>query len=136
MFPNRYRRGLETCPQAKASKSGHAFFFSFSDASERRVENTRVHFWTFSPVSVKCFQKMKNHKYIVSYLSKKLTSRLLFHIPTSKIRHLLFLGLSIRVCHKRCWFFHHWRNQLALIIQNQPALYGLAELTFHSKATI
>ena len=24
----------------------------FSDASERRVENIRVHFWTFSPVSV------------------------------------------------------------------------------------
>ena len=34
---NRYRRGLETCPQAKTSKSGHAIFFSFSDASERRV---------------------------------------------------------------------------------------------------
>ena len=26
---NRYRRGLETCPQAKTSKSGHAIFFSF-----------------------------------------------------------------------------------------------------------
>ena len=26
---NRYKRGLETCPQAKTSKSGHAFFFSF-----------------------------------------------------------------------------------------------------------
>ena len=24
-----YRRGLETCPQAKTSKSGHAIFFSF-----------------------------------------------------------------------------------------------------------
>ena len=57
---NRYRRRLETCPQAKTSKSWHANFFSFSDASERRVwlstavhrvENTRVHFWTFSPVS-------------------------------------------------------------------------------------
>ena len=35
---NRYRRGLETCPQAKTSKSGHTIFFSFfSDASERRV---------------------------------------------------------------------------------------------------
>ena len=32
------RRGLETCPQAKTSKSGHAIFFSFfCDASERRV---------------------------------------------------------------------------------------------------
>ena len=35
---NRYRRGLETCPQASIT--------------QRRVENTRVHFWTFSPVSV------------------------------------------------------------------------------------
>ena len=26
---NRYRRGLETCPQAKTSKSGHAIFFFF-----------------------------------------------------------------------------------------------------------
>ena len=56
---NRYRRGLETCPQAKTSKSGHAIFFSFfrrvraTSMTQRRVENTRVHFWTFSPVSVK-----------------------------------------------------------------------------------
>ena len=34
---NRYRRGLETCAQAKTSKSGHAIFFFFSDTSERRV---------------------------------------------------------------------------------------------------
>ena len=26
---NRYRRGLETCPQAKTSKGGHAIIFSF-----------------------------------------------------------------------------------------------------------
>ena len=56
---NRYRRELETCPQAKTSKSGHAIFLSFSATrpsdeydSQRRVENTRVHFWTFSPVWV------------------------------------------------------------------------------------
>ena len=55
---NRYRRGLETCPQAKTSKSGHAIFFSFfrrvraTSMTQHRVENTRVHFWTFSPVSV------------------------------------------------------------------------------------
>ena len=30
-------RWLGTCPQAKMSKSGHAIFFSFFDASERRV---------------------------------------------------------------------------------------------------
>ena len=56
---NRYRRGLETCPQAKTSKSGRAIFFSFfrrvraTSMTQCRVENTRVHFWTFSPVSVK-----------------------------------------------------------------------------------
>ena len=56
---NRYRRGLETCPKAKTSKSGHAIFFSFfrrvrgTSMTQRRVKNARVHFWTFSPVSVK-----------------------------------------------------------------------------------
>ena len=56
---HRYRRGLETCPQAKSSKSGHAIFFFFfrrfpaTSMTQRRVENSRVHFWTFSPVSVK-----------------------------------------------------------------------------------
>ena len=56
---NRYRRGLETCPQVKMSKSGHAIFFSFfrcvraTSMTQHRVKNTRVHFWTFSPVSVK-----------------------------------------------------------------------------------
>ena len=55
---NQYRRGLETCPQAKTSKSGHAIFFPFfqrvraTSMTQRRVENTRVHFWTFLPVSV------------------------------------------------------------------------------------
>ena len=34
---NRYRLGLETCPQAKTSKSGHAISSFFFDASERRV---------------------------------------------------------------------------------------------------
>ena len=38
LLVNRYRRGLQTYPKAKTSKSGHAIFFSFfSDASERRV---------------------------------------------------------------------------------------------------
>ena len=47
-FFNRYRRG-------------HAIFFSFfrrvraTSMNKRRVENTRVHFWTFSPVLVKSF---------------------------------------------------------------------------------
>ena len=56
---NRYRRGLETCPQAKTSKSGHAIFFSFfrrvraTSMTQRQVENTRVKFWTFSSVWVK-----------------------------------------------------------------------------------
>ena len=35
---NRYRRGIETCPQAKTSKSGREYVSSFfSDAFERRV---------------------------------------------------------------------------------------------------
>ena len=34
---NRYRRGLETCPQAKTSKNGHTIWSLFSDASERPV---------------------------------------------------------------------------------------------------
>ena len=50
-FFNRYRRGLETCPQEKnVHKWTRYFLLFFFDASERRVENTRVHFWTFSPV--------------------------------------------------------------------------------------
>ena len=60
---NRYRRGPETCPQAKKSKRGHAIFFSFfrrvraTSLTQRRVENTRVQFSTFSPVSVKNLKK-------------------------------------------------------------------------------
>ena len=35
---NRYRRGLETCPQANLAKSGRKYFLLFfSEASERRV---------------------------------------------------------------------------------------------------
>ena len=54
----RYRRGLETFPQAKTSKSGREYFSSFfrhvraTSRYQRQVENTRVHFWTFLPVSV------------------------------------------------------------------------------------
>ena len=55
----RYRRGLETCPQANLAKSGRAIFFFFfrrvraTSMTQRGVENFRVHFWTFSPVSIK-----------------------------------------------------------------------------------
>ena len=58
-YINRYRRWLETCRHAKTSKSGRVIFFSFfrrvraTSMTQRRVENTRVHFWTFLPVSVK-----------------------------------------------------------------------------------
>ena len=38
LYLNRYRRGLETCPQAKTSKNGHAIFFSFL----RRVRATSM----------------------------------------------------------------------------------------------
>ena len=55
---NRYRRVLETCTQAKAFKSFTRFSSFFSGASEQRVwlsaeSKILVHFWTFSPVSVK-----------------------------------------------------------------------------------
>ena len=55
---NRHRRGLEKYLQAKTSKIGHAIFCSFfqrvrpTSMTQRRVEKTRVHFWTFSPESV------------------------------------------------------------------------------------
>ena len=54
---NRYRRGLETCQQAKTFKSEREYFSFFrriraKGMTQRRVENTRVHFRTFSPVSV------------------------------------------------------------------------------------
>ena len=72
---NRYRRGLETSPQAKTSKSGHSIFFYFSDASERRVwlsEITRVHFWTFSPVSFKAV--WSSYLVLVRVLSRPIIS--------------------------------------------------------------
>ena len=55
---NRYRRGLETCPQSNLTESGREYFLLFlrriraTSMTQRRVENIRVHFWTFSPVSV------------------------------------------------------------------------------------
>ena len=53
---NRYRRGLETCPQAKTSKSGREYFrlgtesYSSLGRVGKKRRNERVHFWTFSPV--------------------------------------------------------------------------------------
>ena len=65
---NRYRRGVETFPQAKTSKSGHAIFSLFSDASERRVwlsaeskilaftfERFRLYRLRVSLISLNCF---------------------------------------------------------------------------------
>ena len=58
LYINRYRRWVETCLQAKTSNSGHAIFFFFfwrvraTSMTQRRVANTRVHFWTFPPVLV------------------------------------------------------------------------------------
>ena len=54
---NRYRRELETCPQAKTSKSGRYSLLFFrrvraTSMTQRRVDNNRVHFWTFSPISM------------------------------------------------------------------------------------
>ena len=43
---------LKLVHSRKRPKVDTLFSSLFSDASERRVENTRVHFWTFSPVTV------------------------------------------------------------------------------------
>ena len=56
---NRYRRRLETCPKANLAESGREFFLLFfrrapaTSMIQRRVENTRDHFWTILPVSKK-----------------------------------------------------------------------------------
>ena len=64
---NQYRRGLETCPQGETSKSGREYFLLFfrrvraTSMTQRRVENTRVHFGANSPVSVDLkFLKLEN----------------------------------------------------------------------------
>ena len=52
------------CPKVDAS-----IFFSFfrrfraTSMTQRRVENARVHFWTFSPVSVKMKVRIIKEKY-------------------------------------------------------------------------
>ena len=49
IFFNRYRRRLETCPQAKTSKSGHAIFHSFfrrvRATSMTRYRTRKTNFW-------------------------------------------------------------------------------------------
>ena len=62
---NRYKRGLEACPQANLHQSGRDYFLRFffrrvraTSMTQRRVENTRVHFGANSPVSVK-IRKLK-----------------------------------------------------------------------------
>ena len=47
---NRYRRGLETCPEAKTSESGHAIISSFFPT--RPSPKYTGHFVPFSLVSV------------------------------------------------------------------------------------
>ena len=57
-----YRRGLETCSPANLAKSGREYFLLFfrrvraTSMTQRRVEKTRVHLLTFSPVSVNVFE--------------------------------------------------------------------------------
>ena len=55
MEVNRYRRGLELVHRRKRQNVETLFssLFFRRGLSQRRVENTRVDFWTFSPVSVK-----------------------------------------------------------------------------------
>ena len=55
---NRYREDSKLVPTRKRPKVDASIFLLFfrrvraTNMSQRRVENTRVHFWTFSPVSV------------------------------------------------------------------------------------
>ena len=55
---DRYKRGLETGPQANLHQSGREYFHLFfqrlraTSMTHRRVENTRVHFGANSPLSV------------------------------------------------------------------------------------
>ena len=84
---NRYRRGLETCPLAETSKSGHAIFFSFfrriraTSMTQRRLENTRVHFWTFSPLPVNFPKKLMSQN---TFLCKILFKKVKIANPTIK----------------------------------------------------
>ena len=96
-FINRYRRWLETCPQAKTSKSGHAIFFSFfrcvraTSMTQRRVENTRVHFWTFSPVSVNSLdilgvRRLGKNSFCSNYISVLISS--VFYTEIEYLGHI------------------------------------------------
>ena len=92
---NRYRRGLEACQQAKTFKSERSattlfssFFFRrvrATSMTQRRVENMRVHFWTFSPVSA-------NYKYFSSTQTSSGTDlkNFLLILPNSKLVVNLF----------------------------------------------
>ena len=51
---------------------------------QRRVKNTRVHFWTFSPVSVKTGISVQNHDFELSSMFLTLQLRLLKNSSTSE----------------------------------------------------
>ena len=61
LYFNRYRRGLETCPQANLVQSVQAIFFFFfpprpsDEYDSAPSRNHTAHFGAFSPVSVKVF---------------------------------------------------------------------------------
>ena len=78
------------------SKSGHAIFFSFfqhvraTSMTQRRVENTRVQFWTLSPVSV----KSHSLKIILKNFSAILTPILYlwFNVNCTEHKHKFYLN--------------------------------------------
>ena len=85
---NRHRRGLETCPQANLAKSGHAIFYSFFDASERRVwlsVDSKILASTFGrfrlyrlKMKAICMSKMQKNNRISEYREWKLNDLLIY----------------------------------------------------------
>ena len=105
----RNRRGLETCPQAKMSKSGHAIFFSFLRRSERRVSLSAE-----SKILASTFGHF--HLYRLVFLTKKgpfliaiyqvISSRYLAFAPPARFSSTNFLTvliIVIGVIHSRAW---------------------------------
>ena len=76
--------------------------------TQRRVENARVHFWTFSPVSVKKIQKIRNSKnfnrgsvYPETFFLKVENFSIMFLIMTVHIKNYInsqFAFIFISTC--------------------------------------
>ena len=94
----------------KRQKVDAGIFFSFfrrvraTSMTQCRVENTRVHFWTFSPVSVKLSNKIHFSDPIVYY------GRLVDYIPCGE-------EIFLRVNKNWHWTTSHYAQQYLLFVQ-------------------